>query len=181
LPPAVKRPVIAPLSPERYRVQFTVGPETEGQLRRLQDLLRREIPDGDPGAIFARALPLLLREVEKRKFAATTKPRPGRGAKAGSRHVPAEVERKTWQREGGQCGYVSKDGRRCTERSYLEFHHANEPYALGGEATVENISLRCRAHNVYEAELIFGPYDPSRVRETPAAYERSGGHWSRDQ
>jgi hypothetical protein len=32
LPPAVKRPVIAPLSPERYRVQFTVGPETEEQL-----------------------------------------------------------------------------------------------------------------------------------------------------
>jgi hypothetical protein len=181
VPPAGKRPVIAPLSPERYRVQFTVGPETEEQLRRLQDLLRGEIPDGDPGAIFARALPLLLREVEKRKFAATTKPRPGRGTKAGSRHVPAEVERKTWQREGGQCGYVSKDGRRCTERSYLEFHHAKEPYALGGEATVENISLRCRAHNVYEAELIFGPYDPSRVRETPAAYARSGGHWSRDQ
>ena len=170
VPPAVKRPVIAPLSPARYRVQFTVGPETEGQLRRLQDLL--EIPDGDPGAIFARALPLLLREVEKRTFAATTKPRPGRGTKAGSRHVPAEVERTTWQREGGQCGYVSKDGRRCTERSYLEFHHAHVPYALGGEATVENISLRCRAHNVYEAELIFGPYDPSRVHETAAAYGR---------
>jgi hypothetical protein len=181
VPPAIKRPVIAPLSPERYRVQFTVGPETEEQLRRLQDLLRREIPDGDPGAIFARALPLLLREVEKRKFSATTKPRPGRGTKAGSRHVPAEVERSAWQREGGQCGYVSKDGRRCTERSFLEFHHANEPYALGGAATVENISLRCRAHNVYEAELIFGPYDPSRVRETPAAYGRSGADWSRDQ
>lgn len=170
--PAAQRPVVAALSPERYRVQFTVGQETEEQLRRLQDLLRREIPDGDPGEIFARALPLLLREVEKKKFAATTKPRPGRGTKAGSRHVPAEVERSSWRRDGGQCGYVSKDGRRCTERSYLEFHHANAPYALGGEATVDNISLRCRAHNVYEAELIFGPYEPSRVRETPAAYGR---------
>src|SRR5260221_2478784 len=180
LPPAVQRPAIAPLSPERYRVQVTVGPETEGQLRRLQDLLRGEIPDGDPGAIFARALPLLLREVERRKFAATTKPRPGRGTKAGSRHVPADVQRKAWQCDGGQCGYVSKDGRRCTERSYLEFHHT-EPYSFGGEATVENISLRRRAHNVYEGELIFGPYDPSRVRETPAVYGHSGGYWSRDQ
>jgi hypothetical protein len=35
---------------------------------------------------------------------------------------------------------------------------------------VENISLRCRAHNVYESELIFGPYDPSQVRETRAGY-----------
>ncbi len=160
--------VVTALSPERYRVQFTVGPETEGQLRRLQDLLRGEIPDGDPGEIFARGLSLLLREVEKRKFAATTKPRPGRGTKAGSRHVPADIQRRAWQR------------RRCTERSYLEFHHA-EPYSFGGETTVENISLRCRAHNVYEAELIFGPYDPSRVRETPAAYAASGGDWSRDR
>jgi len=38
----------------------------------------------------------------------------------------------------------------------LEFHHL-DPYAIGGEATVENISLRCAAHNAYEAELVFGP------------------------
>ena len=32
-----------------------------------------------------------------------------------------------------------------------------EPYAVGGAATVENIELRCRAHNAYEARLFFGP------------------------
>jgi hypothetical protein len=125
-------------------VEFTMGKETEEQLRRLQDLLRREIPDGDEGEIFARALPLLLREVEKRKCAATSTPRPGRGTRPGSRHVPADVERKVWERDGGQCAFVAKNGHRCTERSYIELHHANKPYALGGEATVENMSLRCR-------------------------------------
>jgi hypothetical protein len=178
---ATRRPTIAPLAPERYRVQFTIGQETEEQLRRLQDLLRAEIPDGDPGAIFVRSLPLLLREVERRKFAATSKPRPGRSTKAGSRHVPAEVERTVWQRDGGRCAFVGSNGRRCGESTFLEFHHANEPYALGGEATVENIALRCRAHNVYESELIFGKYDPSHVRETPAGYGTSGDYWSRDQ
>jgi hypothetical protein len=181
VPPPTRRPAIATLAPERYRVQFTIGQETEEHLRRLQDLLRREIPDGDPGAIFVRALPLLLREIEKRKFAATSHPRPGRGAKEGSRHVPAEVERTVWQRDQGRCAFVAGNGRRCTERSFLEFHHSNQPYARGGEATVENIALRCRAHNVYEAELIFGPYDSSRVRETPAEYGTSGRYWSRDQ
>lgn len=178
----IQRPVVAPLSPDRYRVQFTVGKETEEQLRRLQDLLRAEIPDGDPGAIFARALPLLLREAEKKKFAATSTPRPGRGMKPGSRHVPAAVERRVWRRDSGQCAFVATNGRRCTERSYLEFHHC-APYGLGGEATVRNISLRCRAHNAYESELVFGPYDPSCVRETSAVYAaRSGGaNWSRDQ
>ena len=94
---------------------------------------------------------------------------------------PRERRARGLERDGGQCAFVAKNGRRCTERSYIEFHHANEPYALGGEATVENISLRCRAHNVYESELIFGPYDPSRVRETPRRMDSVGGYWSRDQ
>src|SRR5688572_31680185 len=42
-PPApAPRPVIAPLTPERYRVQFTVSRETHDKLRRVQDLLCRE-------------------------------------------------------------------------------------------------------------------------------------------
>jgi hypothetical protein len=40
----IPRPVVAALSPERYRVQFTIGADTEEKLRRLQALLRREIP-----------------------------------------------------------------------------------------------------------------------------------------
>ena len=58
--------------------------------------------------------------------------------------------------DSGHCAFVAKDGRRCTERAFLEFHHIR-PYALGGPTTVENISLRCRRHNQYEAELVFGP------------------------
>ena len=45
---------------------------------------------------------------------------------------------------------------RCSERGFLEFHHVL-PYAAGGEATIENVELRCRAHNAHEAELFFGP------------------------
>ena len=118
---------------------------------------------------------MLLREVEKRKCAATDNPRPGRLTAPGSRHVPAHVERKVRERDGNQCAFVASSGRRCTERSYIELHHARTPYALGGEATVENMALRCRAHNDYEGRSIFGPYDASTVRETPARY------WSRDQ
>lgn len=183
-PPTTHRPVVAPLSPRRYRVEFTIGEEAEEELRRLQDLLRGEIPNGDLGAIFVRGITLQLQEAEKKKFAATSEPRPGRGTKPGSRHVPADVQRKVWRRDGGQCAFVAENGRRCSERSYIEYHHANEPYAFGGEATVENIALRCRSHNVYESELIFGPYDPSRVRETRAVYAviaprtGSGTSWS---
>jgi hypothetical protein len=186
-PPAAgpaRRPVIEATSPERYRVQFTVGKEGHDTLRRLQDLLRREIPSGDAGTIVERALTLLLEKVEKAKFAATSRPR--RAIRRGtdnaripdeartpvvlSRGIPGPVRRAAWRKDGGQCGFVSKAGVRCGERSFLEFHHLR-PYARGGPASVDNISLRCRRHNRYEAELVFGPRASARVRAVPSIRE----------
>jgi hypothetical protein len=166
--PPPPRPVIAPLTPERYRVQFTVTKETHDKLRRVQNLLCREIPGGDPGAIFERALDLLLKDVEKKKLAAATKPRPPLGSREGSRDIPAHVVRAVWKRDGGQCAFVGRSGR-CTARRFLERHHV-QPFGHQGPATVENISLRCRAHNVYESELVFGRFEPSVARERTEDY-----------
>jgi hypothetical protein len=182
-PPPVpaRRPIIETTSPERYRVQFTMGKDGHDTLRRLQDLLRREIPNGDPAVIVERALAVLLEKVEKAKFAATRNPkcsrpiRPGTdkaGTATASRDIPSDVQRAAWRRAGGQCEFVGKNGHRCTERTFLEFHHI-VPYALGGLATDENISLRCRRHNEYEAELVFGGRDLSEDREH--------GPWQRTQ
>jgi hypothetical protein len=48
------------------------------------------------------------------------------------------------------------------------------PNAAGGLPTVENIELRCRAHNGYEAEVFFAPAKryagADVVREAAAAY-----------
>jgi hypothetical protein len=167
------RPIVQATAPERYRVQFTIGPATHEKLRRVQALLRREIPDGDPGEIFDRALSLLLEKVEKTKLGAMAQPRPSQAIrlrtdgnlhKPSSRHIPRAVKGAVWRRDGGQCAFVSADGRRCTERTFLEFHHVLA-YAKQGPATVANISLRCRRHNQFESELIFGPYGASMVRE----------------
>jgi hypothetical protein len=146
-------------------VQFTIGREGHDRLRRVQALLRREIPDGDPGAIFDRALKLLLEKIEKTKLGAAAKPRPRpirsatdrelRTPILPSRDVPRHVKRAVSRRDDGQWAFIAPDGRRCTERAFLEFHHIR-PHAKGGPATVENISLRCRRHNQYEAELVFG-------------------------
>jgi hypothetical protein len=42
-----------------------------------------------------------------------------------------------------------------------------QAYADAGAATVENLQLRCRAHNQYEAALQFGE---SGARERPVRY-----------
>ena len=55
-----------------------------------------------------------------------------------------------------RCAYVSPEtGRRCTETAGLHLHH-DPPYARGGTATVADLSLRCPAHNTYQAVLDFG-------------------------
>src|SRR4029077_108929 len=99
-----RRPVIEMTSPERYRIQFTIGKEGHDKLRRLQTLLRREIPDGDPAGIVDRALTLLLEKVERKKLAVVSKPRPARPIRPGtdtqdwrtipgSRDIPDDVKR----------------------------------------------------------------------------------------
>jgi len=166
-PPTARRPIIENTSPERYRVQFTIGKESHDRLRRLQALLRREIPDGDAGAIVERALALLLEKVESAKVGAAKNPRPlqtirpgtDRAASSQSREVPRHDKRVVWQHDRGQCAFVGPNGHRCTERAFLEFHHV-QPYALGGPTSAQNLSLRCRRHNQYEAELVFGPRVP---------------------
>ena len=169
-PPPARPAIVAPLAPQRYRVQFTASVETYRKLRNAQDLLRHQIPDGDLAAIMDRALTALLRDLARQKFAATDHPRGSTGVAPGSRHIPAEVKRAVWMGDGGRCAFVGPNGR-CTERGFLEFHHV-VPHGAGGEPTTDNVQLRCRAHNQYEAELYFGPRNAPAVRETRAPYMR---------
>ena len=147
-PCSPRRPaVVRPLAPSRYQVQVTVSAETHAKLRRAQDLLRHAVPDGDPAAVLDRALTVLLQQLERTKCAAkAAAPRdlpPGRSEfsvaspdlspRGRSRTIPAAVRRAVWARDGGRCDYVGSSGR-CTERSFLEFHH-RIPFAAGGESS----------------------------------------------
>jgi 5-methylcytosine-specific restriction endonuclease McrA len=156
---------VTPLAPERYKFQFTASRELHDKLRRVQSLLTHVIPNGDPAAVFERALDVLLADLERKKLAATSRPHPARPSTAGSRHIPAAVRREVWRRDGARCAFVGTAGR-CAERGFLELHHV-VPFARGGQATTANIELRCRAHNAYEWELEFGSFV---LRERPPEY-----------
>jgi hypothetical protein len=137
-----------------FRLQVTVTQQTHDTLRRAQDLLRHAVPTGDIGAILDRALTLLVADLERRRCAATAAPRVSSPATPGQRYIPSAVRRAVWKRDAGRCAFVGT-GVRCTETGWLEFHHVH-PHAEGGSASIENIQLRCRAHNQYEARLWFG-------------------------
>jgi hypothetical protein len=154
--PSPARPaLVRPLAPERYEVRFTASAETCAKLKRAQDLLRHAVPSGDTAAIVDRALTLLVADLERKKLGATDRPRSRGASSVFTRKPPADVRRAVSRRDGNRCAFVSKDGRGCEERGFLEFHHVF-PYAMGGETTIENIQLRCRAHNGYEADLYYG-------------------------
>jgi hypothetical protein len=123
--------------------------------------MRREIPNGDPAEIVARALAVLRQAVEKKRFAASDRPRAARPTSPASRNIPADVERAVWHRDQGQCSFEGPH-HRCEERSYLEYHHLT-PWIVGGEPSVENIALRCRAHNEYESRVYFAPIQAARA------------------
>jgi hypothetical protein len=192
-PPAVpvslvSPPVVQPLSPGRYKVQFTASAEFHHKLERLRVLMGSSEPDGDLAAVIEQAVTEKLERLEASRFARASAPRkllahprlhqgPAQTEDArtvvSSRHIPAAVRRAVYERDGGRCRYVDEHGRRCKERNGVQFHH-RRPFGLGGEHSVQNIRLMCRAHNAYLAECDYGrkamaSHRHRRSRAAPAA------------
>ena len=145
---------LEPLSASSYRVEFTASAELYAKLERARELSSHTLPGGELATVIERALDALI-EKELRRRTGAGKPRKQRALKLGSRHVPLEVARQVWERDGGQCTFVDAEGRRCSERRYLTLEHRH-PYALGGPPTVENICLLCANHNAHSARQVFG-------------------------
>jgi hypothetical protein len=159
---------VAPLSAEAFAVQFTRSREADERFRYLQDLLGHAVSRGDLAEVYDRAVKELIARMERVRFGACERPRAkGKSAKSGSRHIPAQVKRAVWQRDGGQCTFVGDTGHRCEARGDVEFDHTTE-VARGGEATIDNLRLRCRGHNQYTAGQTFGEGFMQGKREAAA-------------
>ena len=92
---------------------------------------------------------------------------------APARYIPAAVRRAVYERDKGQCSYIDPNGRRC------EFDH-RKPFGRGGDRSVNNLRLLCRAHNGYFAERDCGKEMMKRYRRSadrvsePAAFYTIG-------
>jgi hypothetical protein len=140
-PLSVPRAAVTPLSPDRYKLQLTIGGDTLEKLRLAKDMLSHAIPSGDDAAVLDRALTALLVDLAKKKFADTRKPRRSRARDPRARDASATVKRAVWVRDLGRCAYIGPSGHRCNERRFVEFHLL-VPHALGGETSVDKIDLR---------------------------------------
>jgi 5-methylcytosine-specific restriction endonuclease McrA len=154
--PAPRQPgkPIEPLSPARYKIQFTADAELRAKLERLQALTDKK----DLADVIDQAVTEKLARLEARRYGRTESPRQTvdqARTLPNSRTVPAPVKRAVWKRDEGRCTFVDEHGRRCKERTRLEFHH-RQPFGKGGDHSVDNLALLCRAHNGYVAELDYG-------------------------
>ncbi|MFZ5892580.1 MAG: HNH endonuclease [Myxococcota bacterium] len=153
---------LEPLSAASYLVQFTASNELYVKLQHARELLSHSNPAGELAPILERALDELIRCEEKRRMGAGA-PRKQRQLKDGSRHVPLEVARVVWKRDGARCTFVDDKGRRCSERRFITIEH-RIPHARGGRAEPQNLCLLCSSHNAYTAELAFGADHIARKR-----------------
>jgi 5-methylcytosine-specific restriction endonuclease McrA len=121
------------------------------------------------------------RPAEAATSEASTAKRPSKTTSSGrrSRHIPNAIKRAVLERDGQRCTFVDERGQRCSATHRLEFHH-RDPYALGGEHSVDNITLLCAAHNAWAARQDFGARverfrgEPRTLREPRAVYRLSG-------
>ena len=179
--------------------QLNLFTEFRELLEEVRALASHGQPKGELLPLMKRALQVYRSELRKTRFGVGRKPRrassarnsvpqgetPARNIDAGpanavkrSRHVPANVAREIYRRDDGCCTFVSEDGRRCAAGQFLEIDHV-QPWAEGRLETVENLRLRCPAHNLRSARQHFGD---EQVRDAVARGRGktgapAGGQW----
>jgi 5-methylcytosine-specific restriction endonuclease McrA len=57
------------------------------------------------------------------------------------RYIPSPIKKAVWIRDRGKCTYPG-----CQAKAHLELDHV-KPFAKGGPSTLDNLRLRCFAHN----------------------------------
>jgi RuvA, C-terminal domain len=169
--PTPTRSRLQPLSAASYRVEFTASTERHDKIEQARNLLSHAIPNGDLALLFERALDALL-QVEVTRRLGAGRQRQHRVTRPGSRHVPREVARAVWERDGFQCTFTDAQGRRCTERRFITLEH-REPFARGGPASADNLCLLCSPHNAERAREEFGEAHVEAKRLEAAAHEKT--------
>jgi hypothetical protein len=162
-PPSAPRTVVAPLAPDRYKLQVTLSAAGYEALRSLQDLLRHTIPTGDPARIVERALVELLERVRRDKLGASAATRRGpRPSRSDSRHIPAAVRRRVWTVMAAAAH--SSDRRAAAVSTPSSNSITSSPMRMEAQQRKTTFKLRCRAHNLFEAEEWTCPRHPQALR-----------------
>ncbi len=153
--PAARPDEVEPLTGDLRRFHTTVSKRFLAKLAAARDALSHSHPGAGTEAVLELALDLLLAANDKKR-GLVKKPRPSPARPSASpRHIPAEVKRAVWTRDGGCCRWPLASGGVCGSTTRLELDHV-VPLARGGTSTVGNLRVLCEFHNQLAARQVFG-------------------------
>ena len=139
----------------RVKLECVVDEAVAKKIERAKQILRHKYPKGKLEDILNEALDLLLEKKDpQRKFQKMTRKAAAKPFKTSTRYLSTALKKEVWLRDQGMCTYIGKNGKACTEQGGLHYDHIH-PFALGGQATPENIRLLCQSHNLYRAQQTF--------------------------
>ncbi|MBY0471447.1 HNH endonuclease [bacterium] len=140
---------------ERVELKLGISEALLKKLKRIQDLESKKaaasleqtleamadlyLQKNDPLEKAKRSKPLAPARVSTE--AKTTPSRPWKTR----RKYAAPLRHSIQKRDQAQCTQVTQ-GKRCTERRWLDIHHL-KPLSQGGETTLTNLTLLCRGHH----------------------------------
>jgi HNH endonuclease len=153
--PAARPDEVEPLTGDLRRFHTTVSKRFLAKLAAARDALSHSHPGADTEAVLEAALDLLLAANDKKRgLVKKARPSPARPS-ASPRHIPAEVKRAVWVRDGKCCRWPLASGGVCGSTTRLELDHI-VPLARGGASTVANLRVLCATHNQLAARQVFG-------------------------
>ena len=164
LQPPARRPVVEPIADQRYSFRFAGPRSLVDKLEELEALRsHRPAEARSLERMLEDAVDLLLAQERKKRFAVGARPRKRKAdseqkttERPRTRHIPADVRRQVYERDGGRCTYRDpQTGRRCGTRRLVTFEH-RQPFARGGRHTADQITLLCASHNRHAANQAFG-------------------------
>jgi hypothetical protein len=140
-------------------VEFTANRPVKAKLEQAMELMGPGSDKDKMVAAIEQGLDLFIAKKMKERFGVGRTPKStvaeAEEREVVTRPVPVAIRREVHARDGGQCAYVSADGRRCEERSGLEFEHV-DGFARTGRHSVEGVKLFCRPHNQHAADKLYG-------------------------
>jgi len=144
------------LADGRCRLEVTIGVDAS-VMDELLERARAVDPQGgnELGAMVHAAIEAWVSERERRRFAQARSPQKHPRPTSTRDHIPAQLRREVFARDGGCCAFVGESGKRCESRHQLEIDHV-VPLAAGGLAVADNLRLLCRAHNRHAAREVLG-------------------------
>jgi len=150
-PKAKIKEKLKPVAKEISELKVPVGPQAEEDLKVLKDVLSQKLGRAATLAeVVAWAVKTCREKFDPEKRAERAANRKTFSSenppKLGRHRIPAAVKHPVVRRDRNQCTYIGPDGRPCSQKRWLHFHHLIE-VAHGGLNTVENITLRCSAHH----------------------------------